>query len=66
MSIAMTLYEKHFYANLRDTRTEELKVIVLNRTDYKLKLLPTNEEEFTFGDNSKLIFTWDNVQVSLF
>ena len=66
MNIAMTLYSKHFYANRSESRINDLKELILNRNDYKLKLLPTNEEEFTFNDNSKLIFTWDNVQVSLF
>lgn len=66
MNIAMTLYQNHFYKNFSDNRINELKELILEKTDYKLKLLPTNEEQFTFSDNSKLIFTWDNVQVTLF
>lgn len=66
MNQAMKLYDKHFHGNSSDNRINEFKAILLKRNDYTLKLLPTNEEQFTFPDNSKLIFTWDNVQVTLF
>ncbi len=66
MNIAMTLYKQHYYGNLHNTRIDELKGIILMRNDFKSKIMTNGDERVTFIDKSTLIFTCDNVQVSLF
>lgn len=66
MNIAMTLYSTHFHGKPLEIGTEELKASILIRDDFKSVILPNKDEQVTFADRSKLIFTSDNVQVTLF
>lgn len=66
MNTAMTLYSKHFHGKSINIGIEDLKTAILTRDDFTSKLLPNGDERVIFSDKSNLIFTYDNVQVSLF
>lgn len=66
MNTAMTLYDKHFHGKDINVGIEELKAAILIRDDFKSVIKPNGYEHVTFNDRSHLVFTHDNVQVSLF
>lgn len=66
MNRAMSLYDAHFHGKPLEIGMDELKGEILKRDDFTSKILPNGYEQVTFSDNSKLIFTHDNVQVTLF
>ncbi len=66
MNIAMTLYSEHFHGKPTFEGSEDLKAAILIRNDFKSVILPNKHEKVVFNDGSILIFTHDNVQVSLF
>lgn len=62
----MNLYNKHFHGLPFWDGREALYASILIRNDFKSTSLPNGNQMVTFDDRSKLIFTSDNVQVSLF
>jgi hypothetical protein len=66
MNTAMTLYSAHFHGKPNFEGTEDLKAAILIRNDFKSVILANKDEKVLFSDGSTLIFTYDNVQVSLF
>ena len=62
----MTLYREHFHSKPINVGIDDLKAAILTRNDFNSTILPNSDEMVTFNDKSKLIFTYDNVQVSLF
>lgn len=66
MNIAMTLYSKHFQGNKSETKLEEFEDYIEGNISAYLVFLPNGHKQYSFSDKSKLIFTHDNVQVSLF
>lgn len=60
----MQIYDKHFHNNKSENRLGECERWAIKVCkDYTLK---DGEKMYKFDDNSKLIFTYDNVQVTLF
>lgn len=66
MNTAMKLYDAHFYGKQVEQGIDQLKGEILKRDDFTSKIMPNGYERVTFLDDSILIFTHDNVQVSLF
>lgn len=66
MNTAMKLYSEHFHGKDIEQGKEDLGYAILARSDFTSKRAANKVETVTFDDNSKLIFTHDNVQVSLF
>lgn len=69
MNTAMKLYSEHFHGQEIQKGKEALLAAILIRNDFKSERAANRNnghEKVTFDDNSKLIFTHDNVQVSLF
>lgn len=64
MNTAMTLYDKHFHDNKSENKINELFEEAI-----KLEYIRTDKPQgihLMFKDKSQLIFTHDNVQVTLF
>lgn len=65
----MKLYSEHFHGKDIAEGREALLAAILIRNDFKSERAANRNngnEIVTFDDRSKLIFTSDNVQVSLF
>ena len=62
----MKLYSEHFHGKDVEQGKEDLGYAILVRNDFKSTRNANKVETVTFDDGSKLIFTHDNVQVSLF
>lgn len=63
MNIAMTLYSKHWHGN-KNQNKDDFEKIAFDKC--KRSYERNGEQVYTFEDSSNLIFTYDNVQVSLF
>ena len=64
MNQAMTIYSKYFHSNKSANKLGETESMAIRECeDYVIK---NGEKVYKFDDNSELIFTRDNVQVTLF
>jgi hypothetical protein len=64
MNIAMTIYSKYFHDNKSENRLGQTEIIAIK--ECKDHFLQHGNKVYKFIDNSQLIFTYDNIQVSLF
>lgn len=64
MNIAMTLYSKYFHGNKSDNRLGQTEIMAIKECNDHF--MQHGNKVYKFSDNSELIFTYDNVQVSLF
>lgn len=60
----MTLYKKYYYNSDKDSRLWEAQQMAVKKC--KDKFMEGNNAVYVFDDDSRLIFTSDNIQVSLF
>ncbi len=64
MNAAMTIYDKHFHSNKSENRLGETEIMAIK--DCKDHFVQSNDKVYKFHDGSLLVFTYDNVRVSLF
>lgn len=64
MNTAMTIYDKYFDSNKSENRLGQTESMAIR--DCKDHYMEKNDKVYKFYDGSTLVFTYDNVQVSLF
>lgn len=64
MNIAMTIYDKYFHSNKCENRLGQTEIMAIK--ECKDHFMERNNKVYKFQDGSRLIFTYDNVQVTLF